>query len=246
MSSVKLKNAPLKEVIFELHWECSTDNAGSLFDKGFDLAQGKFAEKVMPVFPVHKKLIPDGSPFKIFGIPLHQYWTGELKWPVVQHGQGMIAVNDVEEGYVWADSFKPMIINAIQNIMDSYVEPLKFNKAKLVYVDACDIDEKSPIDFMVANLQTSITTNYPLPGSLTSFNIQQTFELADHSTMIINISNGINNATQKESVIWTTNIEKQALMDFEEIVDWIETAHKATSDIFKKMLNPSFYASLDS
>ena len=77
MSSVKLKNAPLKKVVFELQWKCDVNNHGSPFDNGFDLAQGKFADKLKPNFPLHRKLVPDGAPIKLFGAPLYQYWVGE-------------------------------------------------------------------------------------------------------------------------------------------------------------------------
>lgn len=245
MGSAKLKNAPLKEVIFELHWECHIDNAGVLVDKGFDLGQGKFADKLKPDFSIHRKLIPDGSPLKIFGAPLHQYWKEEFKWPVVQHGQGMIAINDVEQGYDWSNSFKPLIIKTIQSLIDSYEEQLKFNRVVLQYIDACDMEKMDPFDFMVQNLQTNLIANYPLPGTLRSFNIQQSFNLNDLSILNLNISNGINNQNQKQSAVWTTTVEKQAAMSFEQIIDWIEFAHTTSSEMFKKMLNPSFYASLD-
>lgn len=70
MSSTKLKNAPLKEVIFELFWDCSIDGTGLQIDEGFDLAQGVFSNQLKSDFPVHKKLIPENIPFKVFGAPI--------------------------------------------------------------------------------------------------------------------------------------------------------------------------------
>lgn len=244
MSSAKLKNAPLKEVVFELYWECNTNN-GMQVDTGFDLAQGKFADKLMNDFPVHRKIVPDGIPLKIFGAPLHQYWAGELKWPVIQHGQGMIAVNEVEDGYEWK-TFEPLIIKAITLLTESYAEPLKFKRVRLQYIDAWDLDDGiNAEDFVTQNLQTQVTNSYQLPGDLSNFNIQQTFKLSDSSLMSLNISDGINNQNQKQSVIWTTIVEKKAPMLIDEIKKWIVTAHTASSEMFKKMLNTEFYASLD-
>lgn len=245
MSSAKLKNAPLKEVIFELHWECPIDSTGNPYDAGFDLAQGKFAERIKPEFPVHKKLIPDGAPVKIFGAPMHQYWKGEFNWPVIQHGQGMIAVNDVEFGYEWENSYKPLVMKSINHLLASYEEDLVFVRAKLQYIDAWDLNGISPIDFTAENLQTEIRNGYDLPGILRSFNIQQNFSLSDNSIMSLNIANGVNNKNQQPSVIWTTTVEKQSKMSVEDVLDWLENAHQASSTIFKKMLNSEFYASLD-
>lgn len=245
MSEAKLKIAPLKEVIFELHWSGSVDNSGSPVDDGFDLAQGKLAEKLKQDYPVHKKLIPDGVPFRIFGAPLHQYWKSEFKWPVIQHGCGMLAVNEVELGYEWEDTYKPTVLYAIKMLSASYEDPIRFNKAKLQYIDAWDVDAEGAKAFVEENLRTNIKSNYPLPGKLKSFNLFQIFELEDGSEMQLNITNGINNQNQKPCVIWTTTVEKKCNFKQEEIVDWLETAHTAASNMFKKMLNPNFYASLD-
>jgi len=245
MSSAKLKNAPLKEVIFELHWEFAVDNAGMQYDAGFDLAQGKFAERLQSDFPVHRKLIPDGAPFKVFGAPIHQYWKDELTWPVVQHGQGMMAVNEVELGYEWEKSYKPLVISSIEKLIESYEETLSFRKVKLQYIDAWDLDGIAPSNFIAHNLQTEIRNGYELPGKLRSLNIQQNFELHDGSVMSLNIANGLNNKNQQPSVIWTTTVEKQAKMNADHVMGWLETAHTSTSAMFKKMLNPEFYGSLD-
>ncbi|MDX2247541.1 MAG: TIGR04255 family protein [Bacteroidia bacterium] len=246
MSSTKLKNAPLKEVIFELHWEVHMNHGGMQTDTGFDLAQGKFAERLKTTFPLHKKLIPDGAQIKIIGAPVHQYWSGELEWPVVQHGQGMIAVNEVELGYEWEKSYKPLVNTTIDKLIESYEEPLRFNRVKLQYIDAWDLEnDMEPKVFMADNLQTRIVTEYPLPGVLSGFHIQQNFELEDGSLMNLNISNGVNNQNQKRSVVWTTTVERQRFMDSVQIKDWLNIAHKATSSMFKQMLSPKFYASLD-
>ncbi len=245
MSSEKLKNAPLKEVIFELHWECAMDSGGNPYDSGFDLAQGKFAERIKNQFPVYKKLIPEGAPFKVFGAPMHQYWKGEFNWPVIQHGQGMIAVNEVEYGYEWENAFKPLVISSIANMLESYEDDLLFNRIKLQYIDAWDLDSIHPSDFIAKNLQTEIQNGYELPGKLRSLNIQQNFELSDESILSLNIANGVNNKNQQPSVIWTTTVEKQSKMNVDDVVSWLESAHTTASSMFKKMLNPEFYASLD-
>lgn len=245
MSSAKLKNAPLKEVIFELHWDCPIDTLGNPYDAGFDLAQGKFAERIKGEFPAHKKLIPDGAPFKVFGAPLHQYWRSEFVWPVIQHGQGMIAVNDVEQGYEWESTFKPLVISTIHRIFESYEGDLSFIRAKLQYIDAWDLNGVDAQHFISHNLQTEIINGYELPGTLKGINIQQNFALADGSTMMLNIANGLNNNNQQPSVIWTTFVERNVKMEVHEVEEWLESAHTISSSMFKKMLNSEFYASLD-
>jgi uncharacterized protein (TIGR04255 family) len=245
MSNTKLKNAPLKEVIFELFWNCSIDGTGMQVDEGFDLAQGIFSNKLKSQFPVHRKLIPENIPFKVFGAPIHQYWKGQMQWPVVQHGQGMIAINETEKGYVWEETFKPTIITIIKQLVESYDRKLTFNKCRLQYINAWELIDQEPINFVRENLQTQISTEYPTPGIHSGFNIQSTFQLEQETQMALTITNGINNQNQNKSVIWTTLVEKNSKMHREDVINWIGFAHDHTSAIFKQILNPDFYASLD-
>lgn len=246
MSKKKLKKAPLKEVIFELRWEYGVDPNGFQIDKGFDLAQGKFAYKMEVDFPVYKKLFPDNAPFKVFGSPVNQFWRGELKWPVVQHGQGMIAINDVEKSYEWENGFYPLILSTINKLTESYSESLRFNRMKLHYMDALDIEQGDPMDFVRENLQTEILTKYQAPGTLKGFNVQQGFLLEEGSLMNLSITSGLNNQNTKNSVVWNTVVEKVGRFNREDIQNWLIFAHDHTSQMFKDMLNPNFYASLDS
>lgn len=245
MSAKKLKNAPLKEVIFELRWEGTLKHSGIPADEEFDLAQGRFALKMESEFPVHKKLYPDNPSLKIFGSPKHQYWKGELSWPVVQHGEGMIAINDVEKNYEWENAFFPLIISTIDKLHNSYKGALRFNRVKLQFIDAWDIEEGHPVDFMKENLQTEISTQYQVPGKLRDFNIQQGFELNDGSILILSVSSGINNQSKKNSLVWNTVVEKAGRIKREDITTWLTIAHNHTSEMFKNMLKPDFYASLD-
>ena len=245
MSATKLKNAPLKEVIFELHWGCVSDPAGLKSDPGFDLAQGKFAEKIKSGFDLHRRLFPDSVSSAVFGVPIHQYWSGELKWPVIQHGRGIMTINQTEQDYEWKKQYKPLVTNTIRRLIDSYSEYPKFTKVKLQYIDAWELDGIDPVQFLKVNLQTEITTSYLLPGPLMNISILQRFQLPGDSIMSLNISDGINTKNGKKSVLWTTTVEKKGPVKYEDIKVWIEEAHTYTSDFFKKMLNPEFYASLD-
>lgn len=245
MSTTKLKNAPLKEVIFELFWDCSIDGVGLQVDEGFDLAQGVFSNKLKEAFPVHKKLIPENIPFTLFGAPIHQYWKGQMIWPVVQHGQGIIAINEVERGYEWEKSFKPTILSTIEKLVESYNRPLIFNKCRLQYIDAWELKDLEPEVFVKENLQTQIQTGYDSPGKLSGFNIQLNYQLEYNTQMALSITNGVSNQNQKKSVIWNTLVERNEKLEKEQIIEWVDFAHQQTSSMFKRMLKPDFYASLD-
>lgn len=245
MSTTKLKNAPLKEVIFELHWDCPADSSGIQTDPGFELAQGVFASKIKDEFPIHRKLTPDGIPLKLFNLPLHRYWKGEMKWPVIQHGEGIITVNDVEMNYEWEKNFKPLILKTIQHLLSSYETNLKFIDFKLQYINAFDLDSLEPLGFLKTNLRTNLTNQYVIPGKLHNLNIEQDYLLPDHSRLMLKITDGMNNQNQKKSIVWHIAVHQKSPILPGNVEQWLETAHKTTSGIFKEMLNPDFYASLD-
>ena len=245
MSETKLIKAPLKEVIFELHWNCPIDNSGIQTDVEFEFAQGRFAERIKKYFPVHKKLLPDGFPINIIHSPIHQYWKGEFRWPVVQHGQGMIAINEIEEGYEWEASFKPTIEQVLKVLFESYENNTKYERLKLQYIDAWDLNNEDPYEFIKNNLLTSIQTSYKSFGVAKDVNLFQSYELEDKSNLQVNISNGTNNKTQCKSIIWSTTVEKFGRFSQNEIMEWIEFAHKICSETFTNMLNKEFYEELD-
>lgn len=242
MSSTKLKNAPLKEVIFELHWEGETNENGVLVDSGYDLAQGLFWSAVKDNYPIKKRLYLEGSPFKIYGMPEHQYWTDQQEWPVVQHGPGTLAVNEVEKGYEWQNKYKNKVIDAVEAMIKSYEKELKIKLIKLQYIDQAET--KDTFDFLNNNLQTKIDTKYNLPGEKEFYNIVQTSKLEDGSYMILNIKNGIDFANNTNIITWTNTIQKNNVV-CNEIETWLENAHKVASDFFKNMLNNDYYDSLD-
>lgn len=238
MSVEKLKNTPLLEVIFELRWDDGVVISGAPNDVGFDLAQGKFDGKIKPEFPLHRKLV------RVFFGPEHQYWKGEFKWPVIQHGQGMMAVNDIGQNYEWVN-YKPLVLNSINKLIESYENELSFKNAKLQYINSWDLDGNDFLGFVEKNLQTRILTDYRAPGSLKGFSMQQTFQLEDLSLMNLNIANGVNNQNQKKTIVETTTVQKLTSLSLTEIEIWMEKAHSAASEIFKKMLTTEFYATFD-
>jgi len=247
LKAVKLKNAPLKEAIFELYWHLPLDQTGFPTDSEFDIALGKFASKIQNSFPVHKRLFPPGTNLKIYPKPSHQFWTRELTWPVVQLGPGILSVNETEKNYSWKDNFRANIDTAINTLLGSYAEELKFTKIRLTYIDAIDYsdEQESAAEFVSKNLLTSIVTKYELPGVKRNVQIGQSSALDNGTLFHFNIQNGINNSTESPSIIWTTALEKSDEIKKESLLDWLDFAHQIASDSFVNTLNPDFYARLN-
>lgn len=241
-SNGKLKLAPLKEVILEIKWEEDVDEFGNKIDLGFELAQGKFSQIIKPSFPIHKKLHNPNQQLE-FGTPIHQYWSDELEWPVIQHGQGILTINQTEENYTWQD-FKKLIINTIAWLKESYENEITINKISLEYLDAFDMNESNSLLFIQNNLQTSVKTNYELPGELSNINISRNYIQKDGTHLNINITDAVNNLTNGNAVIMLTSAIKDkenVSVDFE---NDLENLHIICSTVFKTILNKDYYGSL--
>jgi uncharacterized protein (TIGR04255 family) len=245
MSRKKLKNAPLKEAIFELFWNSPVNKAGLKVDKEFELSIGKFSLNISKDFPVHRRTMPQEAPIKVYGIPLYQFWKGEIQWPVIQLGPGILTVNDTDKNYHWEDTYRPNIVTAIDSLRKSYNNIPNFNKVSLRYIDSVDVDkDEDVLAFINKNLLTSIENKYSIPGRPSGININQIFNI-DDSKVSIHIQTAINNVTGAPAIIWITSLVRDGKIDLNELFSWIDKAHGIISDLFVQMLNPDFYESFD-
>jgi uncharacterized protein (TIGR04255 family) len=239
----KLPNAPLKEVVFDVLWEMIPTPDGFLIDSGFDFAQGIFAQKIRQSLPVHKRTMPDSAPMVVYRQPIHQFWRGELTWPLVQFGRGILTVNEIEGSYDWTH-YGQLIDEALATLSESYAEPLILTQVQLRYVDAVELTNEQFADlsgFVANNLRIRLINDFSLPSSLSSLQIQQGFNLPDGSQVTLSINDGRNTSTQRPAVIWTTTIVKRGHFSVETAGIWKEEAHRLASDMFRDMISPSFY-----
>jgi len=241
----KLPKAPLQEVIFELLWEIGFDQQGSPVDSEFEFAQGLFANNVLPEFPVGKRTMPEGSPIKIYPKTIHQFWKAENKWPVLQIGPGIFAINDTEENYDWHNKFFPLIKNGIDKLEKSYRHSLVYKNVSLRYIDAVEmtIEERSDIlKYVNDRFNLELSHGFSVPGSLSNLNLTQTFDVNEETKVSLIITDGVNKFN-KPALIWQTHIISNARKDKSNIIEWVEMAHKITSNIFVDMLDKQFYDS---
>jgi len=248
MPAIKLKKAPLKEAIFEVFWQLPLDMTNFPTDPDFDLALGKFQDILSNEFPVNKSLEIAGNSFRIFPKPSWQFWKGELEWPVIQLGHGILAVNDTDKNYIWENTYRPNIVIAINALLKAYKRQPKFNRSKLTYINAIEYNpqEQTPLQFVSENLKTTIHTEYNVPGLENNLLLNRAFDMNEIGLVQINIQNGINNANMRPSIIWTIAVERSTnFTTREEILDWVDRAHTFTHDFFVKMLKPEFYESFE-
>ncbi|MDZ4680538.1 MAG: TIGR04255 family protein [Saprospiraceae bacterium] len=239
----KLHKAAIQEVIFEIFWKLSLDDIGFPHDPDFGLTQGVYASKIQKDFPVRKCLIHENINIRMYPLLVYQFWKEELTWPLVQLGPGVMTVNDTEKNYVWKENFLPNIKKAVQILRNSYQVDLKIERVKLQYIDAVEFDaeKESATEFVARNMKTVLRNNYKSAGVQKSVHNAQTFQLKKDSVSQLNIQNGVYNKTGNPAIIWTTAVESTSNIDFKSLLQWLEHAHKATSDTFINMLNPEFY-----
>ncbi len=242
----KLPNAPLKEVVFEVHWELDVDNSGLKYDQGLKYAFGVFRREASKLgFSLVNELLPPNSNIEFINRPSTQFRKGEGEYPVLQLGQGVMVVNDTAS-YRWESSFRQLILDAVRILIDSYEIAPKFNEVSIRYINALDL---SPSDyeeiwlFVKSNLQTSVSREFNVPGVLEDISLNETYRLEDESRLTLRIESGTNNRLGTPALIWQNMIVKRAKMTVEEIADWADSAHTTTSALFVNMLNQSLYDS---
>lgn len=241
----KLPNAPLKEVIFEVHWDLDVKENGQRYDKGFQYAVGVFRQKAhQNGFSFDKETVPDPR-ITLINQPSHQFWTAENTYPVLQIGQGVMALNHTEN-YHWDEGYKRLINGALNILTESYETKIKFNQVMLRYVNAVDLspeESKNIRSFIYDNFQTSISRNFEIEGELDDISLSESYKLKDNSKLSLIFSTGRNQVLNIPAFVWQNIVSKNAKMGSDDILSWAEMAHTTTSKLFVTMLKQEFYDS---
>ena len=244
----KLPKAPLQEVIFEIRWALQPGKeSGQIIDEGFELAPGRLSTIVENQFPVYKRIIPQDIPEQLLHYrPVHQYWTAENKWPVLQLGPGIFTINCTDQGYDWQNGFRQLIEQAVKWLMESYKRPLNVRFASLRYIDAIRVDDYGGIadgwqKFIMKNFNFDYANHFDTMGRQKQIQINQTFELGDGSDLQIQIANGTRR--NEKALIWQTSILKKTSFASEELLSWADYAHDIAHKLFEEMIKPDLYAS---
>ena len=239
----KLPNAPLKEVVFEMHWKLDVDKeSGLLLDRDFPLASGKFDSLANQSLTFYERLVPDVLPYNFFSHKaIHRYWKSANEYPVMQLGPGLFTVNDTEKKYVWKD-FKKTIFEGIKWLRESYRDRLNLDFIELHYIDAVQIPDDLNVlpDFFKKSLKININNNIPLPSNkFSGFQLIQKYKLENGN----NLNLVFNNAEQgvENILVWRNSISKQGGIKMESLEAWVEDAHTACSLLFKNMISEELY-----
>lgn len=244
----KLPKAPLQEVIFEVRWSLKPDSdSGQIVDIGYELASGRLSTIVEKDFSHYRRILPKDIPEQLLPYKVvHQYWSSENKWPVLQLGPGIFTINCTDEAYDWENNFRGLIKQGIDWLMQSYKQSLQIQLASLKYIDAIRVDDYGGIDngwqdFIEANFNFKYSNLFNTRGKQKQIQVNQTFELEDGSDLQLQIADAIRN--NDKALVWQTAIIKKALFDVEDLFNWADYAHNVTHELFKELIKPELYAS---
>lgn len=244
----RLPNAPLQEVIFEVRWRLHPGkDHGQVQDAGYELAVGRLSSLLEKDFPHYRRIVPAELPDQLLLYrPIHQYWKGENQWPVLQLGPGIFTVNCTDQSYDWESLFKPLITTALNWLVQAYREPLLFAFASLKYIDAIKTNDYGGVSndwqtFIKNNFNIEYNNFFNTRGKQSRIHLDQTFELEDGSEIQVQMSNGTKN--NEPAVVWQTAILKKNNFSNKELVEWAQSAHNISHELFVEMIKPHLYAS---
>lgn len=240
-----LKNAPLKEVIFELHWELEYIPEQKIqIDDGFEEAAINFKSACQQDFKVVEILKPSSIPYYAFSHQVtHRFFKEKGQYPLYQFGPGVFTVNDNNKNYKWAD-FSQLILNGISCLKNSYSKPLVLSKIELRYVDAVPVNvlgDTNKFEFLKNHLNVNAEGYKFVEGQLEDINFTKRFSITDDLYLNMIIATAIEKETKGDGVIWQTFINNKKRISWEELPLWIEEAHTIASSTFKNMLSNDLY-----
>jgi len=240
-----LKNAPLKEVIFELHWELDfIPEQKAHTDLGFDEAVLNFKSASQQDFKYFKLIAPSAIPAQfLINRVTHRFFNEKDKHPLFQLGPGVFTVNDNNKNYTW-NEFENLILKGTEYLKNSYEKDLIISKLELRYIDAvnCNVlGEKKKIDFVRENFHVN-PDPYPfVNGDLIDINFSKRFLIENDSYLNITVATGRDESNNEDLIIWHTYINNKERVTWSDLPQWIKAAHSVCSDTFKKMISNKLY-----
>jgi len=255
----KLPKSPLQEVIFQLYWQLGTDESGTGIDPFFRSSSLKFEESIKDSFPEKRlvqlpfKAVGHGelSSVRIINHPSLQFWKTGGQHPVVQIGEGVLAINQTEPGYVWSD-FRVLIRDIVGQLLASYETPPEFVGIGLEYVDVVRVHDYRikdrsypayPRDFINEFFKYDLSGGPSVLGDPTNVSVTHGYELPDRSDLNVRITSG-RNKLNEPVIIWRTSQNRKTEMTIKDVFEWLDDAHLIARDLFKyQLLKPHFYES---
>ncbi len=243
-----LKNAPLKEVIFDLHWNLDYNKEQNIYlDDEFETAVIKFlsltAEKNFDTFEL---LTHSSVPKTLLANKVtHRIKKRDEKFPIFQIGPGVLTVNDNNKNYSWKDYFE-LIQIAVECLSNSYKKKLVIEKIGLRYIDSVKVnvfEKEDKFSFLKKHLNVNPENYSFVDGELKDINFAKEFIVNGYEDISLNltIATGVDKLNGEDIIVWQTYLKSKRSLKIEILNNWLEKAHQLASITFKKMISNELY-----
>lgn len=255
---MRLPNAPLLEVVFELRWHIQKNAPNEPFgyDPGFHRLADNFQNAVTALgYNSHEPVGMAQTP--LAHTPVHRFRiSGEQQFPLLQIGHGLFACN-LATDYDW-EKFRDLLDVGLKALLDSHprdlTAPLSPILLELRYVDAFDKEllghtslgrfltestsfEIGGIPYLSSEVfegddrDTNFKTRKNLTGDPNSyFQLEASSGKISGDPGIIMTSRVVKNGPEIELGTNSRSIKKN-------ILDWADKAHGITSPFFRSFIN---------
>jgi len=242
-----LKNAPLIEVIAELHWRLKPifGSKAAALDPHLDEYIASFSKASGSAgFSFVEKNIPDDVPRELLAHQsLLRFRKAANEWPLFQVGPGLFAANITPPYRGWK-SFDPILRQGIEILLNSYpTQYLEIERIELRYLDGFtakhgltdDLGEFLRKDLFFGGRSDSLTGLIADNGTLIQTG-QQVFPTKSPkgSNAILELGTGAvgsETAIMAQFIVRGGKIEGELTVD--EILNWYNEAHSTMHEWFK-------------
>jgi uncharacterized protein (TIGR04255 family) len=256
-------NAPLLEVVAELHWQRNVPQINAMNIPGpspipvlADTTDERFFESLAANwaeigFERFERIVPVGFPT----LP-HQavcrFKSGRRKSEILQAGPGMFSVNGLKPYDSW-ETFQPLIAKGLELLNKSQVHniPSTFTELILKYVNLFDeslLEGKTALGFcnQIAGLQLNVPdvfTRLMNPGSPIDCNLSLNVPLSWGSKLQMRLGDGrgadMNGVLQRGVIVdIQVSITENLPKDIAGVLTCFDRAHSDLQRIFLEMTGP--------
>jgi uncharacterized protein (TIGR04255 family) len=245
------KNAPLVEVIAEIHWVLQPllllPNAA--VDPHLSVLTNQFQERAKAGgFGRAERLVPEQMPAEMFPHkPLMRFRPTDKDWPILQLGPGLAAVNMIPPYDGW-QAFGPLVRQGADLLYASYPMPdkyLKLERLELRYVDGFtkELGFSNYMEFVARSLRLdlrlpeALAPMSPTPESATVMaEIHLPLKAPDQSAAVLKVGRGkINNNDGLVMEIACRSENVGSIQNPADVNAWMNSAHGAVREIFDRL-----------
>ncbi len=256
---MKLPNAPLIEVVFELRWTLKGGQEippALHVDPGFELLAENFENASRSHGFEFRKDMDPATPGPMGHSVKYRYMRSSNEpFPLWQIGPGIFACNQATE-YDW-DTYKELVSRGLQTLFASYPKiksfPLKPVYLELRYIDAFNeelLGHKDLIKFLSNDTSFSAEVSDFLKSDKfvedTNGLVRIAKSFKNDRDTIFQIEIGTGQANQKPGLVVISQVKKKsntidvgatAKSKIKNIMKWLDSAHEATSPFFRDFVS---------